>query len=434
MTDVIFLLDPQLVPSSPGNDIHVLLYGGEPVQIGTGAIGAQLRDEASRLGVQPTVAAMDFVSLALAVTAADTFVQRDDADNGWSREIHVVLPLHAPQPWTAVKTELEDALRFLSGDNWKFEFVNGGEPPPTRQRVRSRQRTISIGNVDLVSLFSGGLDSTISTIELLRGGKRPLLVSHAYRGDAQKQDLIAGQLPNNPQRFSVNAHPTWSGTSDVSMRTRSFNFIAFGVLAAQARSSFRNGVTELLMPENGLIALNAPLTPRRIGSLSTRTTHPHFLASVQAILTLVGLEVTIRNPYEATTKGEMVLGMASYPGFERIASETVSCGKWKRTNRQCGRCVPCLIRRASFYAGAVDDKTDYEEADLVKVMSDEDNRDDLVAMMTAVQRLATENIGRWAARAGPLPINAQRRSDILDVHRRGLTEVGNFLRDSGLPV
>lgn len=36
-------------------------------------------------------------------------------------------------------------------------------------------------------------------------------------------------------------------------------------------------------------------------------------------------------------------------------------------------------------------------------------------------------------RSGPLPIDPQRRSDILNVHRRGLTEVGNFFRDSGLP-
>ena len=100
---------------------------------------------------------------------------------------------------------------------------------------------------------------------------------------------------------------------------------------------------------NGLIALNAPLTPRRIGSHSTRTTHPHFLGSIQAIVDAVGLPVAIANPLRHETKGEMVTRHAGDPTFVAQAVRTVSCGKWKRDGRQCGRCVPCLIRRASLW-------------------------------------------------------------------------------------
>jgi hypothetical protein len=39
---------------------------------------------------------MDLQSIALAVTAADTFSTWDDADNGWSRDLRIVLPLGAP--------------------------------------------------------------------------------------------------------------------------------------------------------------------------------------------------------------------------------------------------------------------------------------------------------------------------------------------------
>lgn len=35
-----------------------------------------------------------------------------------------------------------------------------------------------------------------------------------------------------------------------------------------------DNINELLVPENGLIALNVPLDETRVGSFSTRTTHP----------------------------------------------------------------------------------------------------------------------------------------------------------------
>ena len=56
-------------------------------------------------------------------------------------------------------------------------------------------------------------------------------------------------------------------------RSRSFLFISFGVFAV----SGVKGVNELKIPENGLIALNVPLDNLRVGSHSTRTTHPFYL-------------------------------------------------------------------------------------------------------------------------------------------------------------
>jgi hypothetical protein len=436
MTTLVCHLARANVPSAaPGNEVHVLLYDNVPVHAGTAAIGGQLRDAASRFGVAPSSTAMDFVSIALAVTAADTFVLREGADNGWSRSLRIVLPLHNPHIWRSVRSRLEDALRFLSGDVWSFEFLTGGEPPPSTQLVQSRVRGIDISKVDCISLFSGGLDSGIAALDLVEQNKRPLLVSHAYRGDAKYQQLLKGRLPSQLQHFSVNAYPTWSGPSDESMRTRSFNFLAFAALAAQTRSAFRRGtVTNLLIPENGLIALNAPLTPRRIGALSTRTTHPHFLASLQNILDEVEMPVAINNLYEAMTKGEMVASKSNDANFTQFASETVSCGKWKRANEQCGRCVPCLIRRAALYAGGVDDQTRYESPDLHQVIGNEGKRDDLIAVLTAARRLGTENLERWVGRSGPLPSDSTRRASLIDVHRRGITELRSFLQDSGFAV
>ena len=47
---------------------------------------------------------------------------------------------------------------------------------------------------------------------------------------------------------------------------------------------------DLYVPENGVISLNIPLTVMRLGSLSTRTTHPYFMGLMQNLLYGLGLD------------------------------------------------------------------------------------------------------------------------------------------------
>ena len=97
MTRCIFHVDPDAVPAdSQPDELHTLLYGGLPAHPGTVAIGGKLRNLYRRFGVQPSNRAIDLVSIALAVTAADTFVLRSDAANSWSRDIRASVPLSTP--------------------------------------------------------------------------------------------------------------------------------------------------------------------------------------------------------------------------------------------------------------------------------------------------------------------------------------------------
>ncbi|RWF99698.1 MAG: hypothetical protein EOQ54_28720 [Mesorhizobium sp.] len=433
MTRCFFHLDASDIPSNPSQDeLHTHLYGGKAPKPGTVAIGNQVRDLFLRLGVQPSTRAVDLVSIALAVTAADTFVLRDETDTGWSRQIEIYLPLLNPEPWKGATADLSRTLGFLSGDSWTFEFLPGGEEPPAKAAIARHQPRLDVSSGDSVSLFSGGLDSTVYALTAIKKSERPILVSHGYTGDKEVQNDIVGKLPKRLQHASVNAWPNSDLRSDISMRTRSFLFLAIAALVCDVRSRLSGGALPLFVPENGLIALNAPLTPRRIGSNSTRTTHPYYLMGMQSIFDAVGIPAAIKNPFELLTKGEMVAGLSDDGLFRILASETVSCGKWKRDGMQCGRCVPCLIRRASLYAGNVDDQTQYQSPDLAEVLGKEDHRDDLVAMMTAVRRLETNNLERWVAQSGPLPTGQPRRDSLVDVCRRGILEVGRYLSDSGL--
>lgn len=437
MNKLIFHIDETKIPTTDvANTTHVFLYGARPPRLGTGSIGRKLDLAVKRLGVVIDSTAIDFLSIALSVIAADTFVNRETwSANGWAREISLDIPLYRPDVWKTVASDLERALNFLSGDRWALSFRNQGFEPPTKEAVLRHYRShIAIGTADCTCLFSGGLDSLIGARNLVEDERTPVLVSHAYRGDQSYQRYLASRLGKKLPRFAANANPVFSGSnkSDTTMRTRSLGFLAFGVVTANAVLAKKPsaGAVDLFVPENGFIALNAPLTRRRIGSHSTRTTHPNFLSQLQSILDKVGLSVRLQNPYRHMTKGEMLSEMLPNDDVANAAVSTVSCGKWKRKNQQCGHCVPCLIRRAAFSKAGVIDSTSYQFADLHKLWERPDLRDDLMAMLMATKR-DEYGIKQRAIASGPLPLDQLERDNWFGVHKRGLDEVATFLEDQG---
>ncbi len=390
-------------------------------------IGNPAIDRIRRLGVQLPAKVMDFLSVALAVTAADTFVQRESSEDGWTRQLSLRLPLHEPSRWISLKKELESALHFLSGDIWDFEFCDDGYAPPEPYSQHSRHRLIKLKGLDCVSLFSGGLDSAIGAIDLLAAGRAPLLVSHAYKGDKSRQDQIAEKLSGQFSRFEINADPhIYQGVTDITMRTRSLNFLAFAAVGACAVQEIsQQEKIDLFVPENGFISLNAPLTPRRIGSLSTRTTHPHFITSIQKIFDALGISCQIINPYQFKTKGKMISECSNKQLLSKIVESTVSCSHWKRMGQQCGVCIPCIIRRASLHAGGVSRDVEYIFQSLAKVMNEIDRRDDLIALRIAITQKSTLKIGTWIAKSGPLP--TAEFDNFKQVFKDGLDEVESYL-------
>ena len=167
-----------------------------------------------------------------------------------------------------------------------------------------------------LALFSGGLDSLIGAIDALEAGRTPLLISHAGEGatsDAQTTifDALKAHYPANAfQRLRLwMAFPDGfvrGTTAENTTRGRSFLFFALGVFAG----SGLDGPFTLNVPENGLIAVNVPLDPLRLGALSTRTTHPFYIARWNDALTALGIAGCIENPYWDKTKGEMVAACA----------------------------------------------------------------------------------------------------------------------------
>lgn len=388
-------------------------------------VGRHLPDTLARLTGSICPAAYDLLAISMAVTAADTFVERQqNSDDGWCRVFRVVVEVISPDTCRSVQGQLEEALHFLSGDMWSFEFTQGAPwmLPTTRNPILHEDS-------DCVSLFSGGLDSAIGVLDFIKDGRTPLLVSHAYQGDGEKQEAIYADLPKELARIDFNAYPRCPNRlNDVSMRTRSFNFLAMAAVAASSIASSKKVESiDLLVPENGFIALNPPLTSRRLGSHSTRTTHPYFLSLIQQIFDFSGISARIVNPYRHMTKGEMLRDCKDQVTLAAVAHRTVSCGKWKRNHTQCGRCLPCMIRKAAFQKAKMPDATPYGEQRLSHALGSYLHRDDVLAVCLASTRLPAE-IPAWSARSGPLPEERDEYDGWIGVVGRGIDELRLLLR------
>lgn len=303
--------------------------------------------------------ATDLLMVASAVYATDKLVSRAAARDRWTRDLSVTIPVSAPRRWARVREPLTLCLRFLTGDRWDVTFT--ALPAPL---VRpSSQRTGRVGSVaghSAVCLYSGGLDSLIGAIDWLsRESGRLLLVGHHDRhAPGPKKDQLALIDPleaEYPDRITtlLTRIGIQNRGAEITYRSRSLLFLALGVQAAAAVGAG----TPVLIPENGTIALNLPLTPARRGTCSTRTAHPHYLDLFQAVVDGVGLSHRVSNPLFAKTKGECVRDCENSDLLERLYGHTGSCAKrghrssWIRMGAtQCGRCMPCLYRRAALHS------------------------------------------------------------------------------------
>lgn len=394
------------------NGLGIALYHSGSEKLA--GLGNGLPEAVRKLPRSPSVRAWDFLSLALAVYGTDRFVSRYSTPDGWTRQIALNIEVAEPEPWMAVSEKIAATLRFLTGDIWQIRFSPGGARPPEFDSAFSDR--------DCACLFSGGLDSLIGAADLVANGRRPLLVSQASPKEGPAQKYLAGQIGLEAHRFEGKVIEKFTPPYEPSSRARSILFIAYGVLAAEALPGQSGSLAELIVPENGLISINPPLTRRRVGSFSTRTTHPHFVHSLQDVLHEVGLAVQLVNPYRFKTKGEM-LAECRNAGVKNLAKSSYSCGKGKRLNQHCGRCVPCLIRRASFQHAGWSDATPYWASDLAV----HGTNDDVFAARTAMVQLQARNMAQWTAETGPLPVDSEERMKYVDVVRRGLGELKTFL-------
>lgn len=305
---------------------------------------------------------MGLYIISLCVFAADKRIPRNRTPDGWTRGMHLNIPVLEEEKWNSVKKDLEKALSYLSGDMWELTFRRSTEANRyVDKHKRQPIRNCMLNSVGSISLFSGGLDSFCGAYDLLSRGQNTIFVGFKEYGklESVQIDLMDNLNRNFPDvckmlfTFTAKAYCPIGGQSlspENTSRSRSFLFICAALCVAEIVGDD----IPVYIPENGFIGLNLPLTPGRSGSCSTRTTHPYFLKMLNGLLEKLGIRHRIINPFAFSTKREMVNQFIDYPGFVENIHKTISCshpcnGRWEGRSEpeNCGYCYPCLIRQSS---------------------------------------------------------------------------------------
>lgn len=413
--------------ANTGSDLNVALYGhtGDPTH---GSVGAALKNKIVRSKLSPAPRAWDLLSLALAIVSTDLAGHRDRSPDGWTRQFDLTVSVVDAPFWNTHAATVEKLLAFLTTDRWTVRFIPGGIIP-------APDRTPTLPDEDCVVLLSGGLDSYVGAIDLVSAGKKPFAVSQTVRGDAENQRSFAAEIGSGLRHLQVNHNTDLPDPEKPpSQRARSIVFLAYGVFVATTLARYHDGEeVTLYVCENGFIAINPPLTGGRLGSLSTRTTHPVVLSLFQQLLGAAGLRVRIVNPYRFKTKGEMLRECADQVLLEAHAFQTTSCGRFKQFGyKHCGRCVPCLVRRAAFRAWKGEDSPQhYKFGNLARDDEDHAGFDDVRSVLIGIAECDEVGITRWLGATLSSDLVAD-KEELRRTVERGLEEMRALLTGLGV--
>lgn len=303
--------------------------------------------------------AADLVHIAAYIYAADQLVSRGgEADvhgRKWRRHLALTIAVSDPDFWNQdkVRASLEQVVAFASEDHWEFAFTAAAPQVPLQIPLNMEKQVLH-GAPDCVVLMSGGTDSLCAAIEAVhRGGRRPVLVSHASNpAAASRQSTLVAELRRRARQKGwawelphvvVSVHRRGGDAPDVSQRTRPFLFASLGAAIGHEFS-----VSAVLLPDNGYVSLNIPISDELVGALATRSTHPKFIRDFNILLGhAFGVPLRVSNPLWARTRGQ-ALELLKEADLASLLELTVSCGHTRGRPADClhcGVCSQCIDRR-----------------------------------------------------------------------------------------
>lgn len=374
---------------------------------------------------------LDLFYISLSVFGADRILRRNHGENAWKRNIKLHIPVLSLQKWKLNKVLIESILNFLSGDNWVLEFRERGL---TKKEIQFQEEILKAEEkyeYEKLCMFSGGLDSFIGIIDAIESypNDKILFVSH-YGGGKGVREYQNALFTSINETYNLDSHAFYSfyasaknGKEDTT-RTRSLMFFAHAILLGTAMQKRM----PLLIPENGYISLNIPLTNSRLGSSSTRTTHPYYMKLLQKLLSNLNIDIYLENPYQFKTKGEMIIECKNINLLKANLANTMSCSHpdvgrmyGESNTAHCGTCLPCTIRRASIKKANILDTSIYRDLYFKHGLT---ARMNLMSYNIGLQKYNKKYSFMNIQNSGPISTNI---SDFVNVYDRGMAELKALL-------
>lgn len=276
---------------------------------------------------------------------------------GWRRDFTMRVPVLEPARWLdrAVNEALRDAASFLTGDGWKFDFVqrDGETPRPPQGCLQFNITT------DAVIAFSDGMDSR-AVAGLTSQVKGRNLVRVRVGSKAGGRPAAGEPLPFAAVPYNVKA------SGETSARSRGFKFALISGIAAYLAEA-----SQIVLPESGQGIFGPALVTSSAQAYPDFRSHPLFAMRMERFLgALLKRSIRFIFPRIWSTKGETLKAYAALSGNDDWR-ETRSC--WQNARHcslnghlvQCGACAACMLRRMSIHAASLtDDDSMYVCSDL----------------------------------------------------------------------
>lgn len=384
----------------------------------------------------------DAMVVAASVEYADRTFARPKL--GWGRAFTVRIPVLEPKRWldSAVYSALKDAVSFLTGDDWDFEFIQraGETPCPPQDCFHFNIKT------DSVMAYSDGMDSRAVAGLVAQSGRK--LVRVRVGPKAGGRPSRGALLPFATVPYNVKA------AGETSARSRGFKFALISGIAAYLAEA-----SEIVLPESGQGIFGPALVVSSVQAYPDFRSHPLFTKRMERFLAeLLKRPVRFVFPRIWFTKGETLKAYAALPGCDDWR-ETRSC--WQSARHcslnghlmQCGVCAACMLRRMSIHAaGLTDDDSEYVCGDLCAATLEDSvqpgftmrgrralreyaiagtqHLDHMADLVLPTQRSA---LRRHALLVGPalaMPV-ADVERELMSVIERHAAEWNDFLQDKG---
>lgn len=319
----------------------------------------------------------DLLMVCAAVEFADRHWRR--SKKWWSRNLEITVPVIELKKWqdNAVKCSLTDVLTYLTGDSWTFNFVQSQKLKP----VDSHQLQFNLQLKKLFTIaYSEGLDSR--AVSALTGSPDEGICMRVVKKHHPPQH---GDNSFVEIMFNVNN----KNGSESTFRSRGFQFAAMTAIAADITK-----IERIVVPESGQGALGPAMLPLYRLYADYRNYPPFFRKMEVFILALLEHKITYEQPRLWFTKGQTMRAFLNLPG--KTISDLIctrSCWQTRHvvnvggSQRQCGLCASCILRRFSLFAAGITEPPEtYVISDLTKpnvfdamhLVSNPDDKDNML--------------------------------------------------------
>jgi 7-cyano-7-deazaguanine synthase in queuosine biosynthesis len=267
--------------------------------------------------------------------------------SGWPRQLSIQVPVyeHSQLRRTAATEALVEAVRFLTGDQWSFEFVTRKGPAPNRQGALSLPQAA----MKHVVPFSDRLDSFAQArLSIREHGQGAVMLVRSGLG----RDRISRKRDHELVRRPLRIPRKFGGgrMGEASYRTRP---LVFYTLAAIGADITRAGA--VVIGESGQGAIGPACLPFA-DEWWFRSAHPAFIKRWAHFLGIIlGQPIRFEHPQLWKTKGE-VLARLQADGLMAGWEQTSSCSARpndRHGRRGCGFCGGCLLRAVSIHAAGL---------------------------------------------------------------------------------